>query len=113
MKEVAGDIAKKDSHIDAKIRNCGEEAATRRRRDLGAVNRGNHESEADRKSGSAAADHEDDVVSAKAHEERAQQEDGGREDEGVAPTDVVGGPAGHQGAGECARVEDAGEKLDL
>uniref|UniRef100_A0A804RAY9 Uncharacterized protein n=1 Tax=Zea mays TaxID=4577 RepID=A0A804RAY9_MAIZE len=108
-----GDVAEEDAEVVEDLREGGEEAARGGGRHLGGVHGGDHEREADADAGHEAARHEEPVVRGEAHEERAREEDGGRQHHGVAAAEPVGGEARGEGAEERVDVDDAGEDLDL
>ena len=108
-----GDVPEEDAEVVEHLREGGEEAARRGGRHLGGVHGGDHEREADADAGNEAAHHEEPVVRGQAHEQRAREEDGGRQHHGVAAAEPVGGEARGEGAEQRVDVDDAGENLDL
>jgi len=110
---VVGHVPEEHPRVDEHLREGREQAARRRGRDLGRVHGRDHERVPDADARHAAAQHEDPVARGEAHDERARQEDGRRQNHGVPPADPVGRPARRERADERGDADDAGEDLDL
>lgn len=102
-----------DDSCATNLGEWGKEATSACRRDLGGVDRSDHEGVAYADAGDEAADHKEGVVGGEPHEDSSGKEDDLGYYDGVAAAYPVGGSSGGAGADEAENVEDSGEDFDL
>ena len=99
--------------VDENFRERCEKPARRRRRNLGRVDRSNHESITHAYSGHKPAHHEKGIVGGEPHEKSSDEEYGGGEYDGVTPANPIWRFSSSGGADEGVQIEYSDEDLDL
>lgn len=99
--------------METNLREGGEAAARRRRRDLGGVDGSNEAAVADTNTGDESAEHEKGIVGSQAHENGSDEEEGGGKSHGVTAADPVGSSAGGRRAYNGVEADNPDEDFDL